>query len=129
MAVFIALLCSILANDPELIDVDQVVTNGAISHSLVASTLEGDQLVGGFWVEGDFSGFAQNSDQTMATTIQDPGNPDEPWVVTTYRRRGESIQAFIRRHRDIVESVRDALGRRYDPFARPVFHAITFQDA
>ena len=50
-------------------------------------------------------------DQTLTTRVQDPNNPDEPWEVTTYRKPGESLEAFVKRHREMVEAVRDALGR------------------
>ncbi len=49
------------------------------------------------------------SDQVLTTSVQDPGHPEEPWVVTTYRRPDESYPAFIKRHRDTVNAVRDAL--------------------
>jgi hypothetical protein len=48
-------------------------------------------------------------EQVLTTTVQDPGHPGEPWVVTTYRRADESFESFIRRHRDMVEAVRKAL--------------------
>jgi hypothetical protein len=50
------------------------------------------------------------SDQTLTTTVHDSENPDEPWIVTTHRRRDESQSAFIKRHREMVGAVRDALG-------------------
>lgn len=49
------------------------------------------------------------AEQVLTTTVQDPGHPAEPWVVTTYRRPDESFEAFIRRHREMVEAVRKAL--------------------
>jgi hypothetical protein len=49
-------------------------------------------------------------EQVLTTTVQDPGHPGEPWVVTTYRRADESFEAFIKRHREMVDAVRDALG-------------------
>jgi hypothetical protein len=49
-------------------------------------------------------------EQVLTTTVQDPSHPDEPWVVTTYRRAEESFEAFIKRHREMVEAVREALG-------------------
>jgi hypothetical protein len=52
---------------------------------------------------------APQPEQVLTTTVQDPGHPGEPWVVTTYRRADESFEAFIRRHRDMVDAVRKAL--------------------
>jgi hypothetical protein len=49
-------------------------------------------------------------EQVLTTTVQDPAHPGEPWVVTTYRRPDESFEAFIKRHREMVEAVRRALG-------------------
>jgi len=49
-------------------------------------------------------------EQVLTTTVQDPNHPAEPWVVTTYRRPDESFEAFIKRHREMVEAVRKALG-------------------
>ena len=49
------------------------------------------------------------SDQVLTTTVQDPKHPDEPWTVTTYRRPDESIPAFIRRHKETVDGVREVL--------------------
>ena len=49
-------------------------------------------------------------EQSLVTTVQDPSNPEEPWVVTTYRKAGESLQAFVKRHGDMVAAVRDVLG-------------------
>ena len=54
-------------------------------------------------------GKPQESAQTLTTTVQDPTSPDEPWIVVTYRKPGESPQSFIKRHRDMVSAVRDAL--------------------
>jgi hypothetical protein len=48
-------------------------------------------------------------EQVLTTTVQDPNHPSEPWVVTTYRRPDESFDAFIKRHREMVEAVRKAL--------------------
>lgn len=53
---------------------------------------------------------SERDDQKLETTVQDPGHPEEPWVVTTYRRDGESLGAFIKRHRELVDAVREALG-------------------
>ena len=47
--------------------------------------------------------------QTLTTTVQDPDHPDEPWVVTTHHRPGESHSAFIQRHRGMVRAVRLSL--------------------
>jgi hypothetical protein len=52
---------------------------------------------------------APTPEQVLTTTVQDPGHPGEPWVVTTYRRPDESFEAFIRRHKDMIEAVRKAL--------------------
>jgi hypothetical protein len=52
---------------------------------------------------------ATTPEQVLSTTVQDPNHPGEPWVVTTYRRPDESFEAFIRRHRDMVDAVRKAL--------------------
>lgn len=52
---------------------------------------------------------ATTPEQVLSTTVQDPNHPGEPWVVTTYRRADESFEAFIRRHRDMVDAVRKAL--------------------
>jgi hypothetical protein len=49
-------------------------------------------------------------EQVLTTTVQDPEHPGEPWVVTTYRRVDESFEAFIKRHREMVDAVRAALG-------------------
>lgn len=49
------------------------------------------------------------ADQQVTTVVQDPGHPKEPWVVTTYRKDSESVQALIKRHKEMVEAVRDAL--------------------
>lgn len=49
-------------------------------------------------------------EQSLVTTVQDVTNPEEPWIITTYRKPGESQQAFVKRHRDMVNAVRDALG-------------------
>jgi len=49
-------------------------------------------------------------EQVLTTTVQDPAHPGEPWVVTTYRRTDESFEAFIKRHREMVDAVRQALG-------------------
>ena len=51
----------------------------------------------------------RNPDQTITTTVQDPKHPDEPWVVTTYKKIDESKEAFIKRHQEMVEAVREAL--------------------
>ena len=48
--------------------------------------------------------------QTLTTTIQDPKNPGEPWVVTSYQKDDESIEAFILRHKALCDAVRQALG-------------------
>ncbi len=48
--------------------------------------------------------------QKVETSIQDPNYPAEPWVVTTYRKDAESVQAFMRRHSEMVNSVREHLG-------------------
>jgi hypothetical protein len=48
-------------------------------------------------------------EQVLTTTVQDPEHPGEPWVITTYRRPDESFEAFIKRHRDMVDAVRRAL--------------------
>lgn len=48
-------------------------------------------------------------EQTITTTIEDPKHPGEPWVVTSYRREDESELAFVKRHREMVEAVREAL--------------------
>ena len=45
----------------------------------------------------------------LTTSVQDPAHPGEPWVIVTYQRAGESNAAFIRRHRDLVAAVREAL--------------------
>ena len=60
-------------------------------------------------VAGTVPSTRENPDQVLSTTIQDPANPEEPWVVTTYRRSGESLTAFIQRHRQMVDAVRDEL--------------------
>ena len=51
----------------------------------------------------------READQTLTTTVQDSDNPDEPWVVVTYKKPGEALAAFIKRHRDMVTAVRQAL--------------------
>ena len=53
---------------------------------------------------------APTPEQVLTTTVQDKAHPGEPWVVTTYRRADESFEAFIKRHREMVEAVREALG-------------------
>lgn len=52
-----------------------------------------------------------NATQMMETHVQDPNNPDEPWIIITYRKDGESPHGFTMRHQTMVEAVRDALGR------------------
>ena len=49
------------------------------------------------------------ADQTISTVLQDPEHPDEPWEVISLKRDGESSHAFVRRHRELVEAVRDEL--------------------
>ena len=73
--------------------VDQSATNG---HAQVAVVSFG-------------TGTTDQPDQTISTTIQDPEHPGEPWVVTTFRRKDESFEAFVKRHKDMVEAVRKAL--------------------
>lgn len=107
-------LLFVLATHASEIHVDQVITNGEVASSIVSGVFEDGTLTPGIRVEGDFSSRSKTT-QTISTTIQDSENPEEPWVVTTYRRPGESHQAFLNRHRDMVNSVRDALGGRYDP--------------
>jgi hypothetical protein len=46
----------------------------------------------------------------VTTTVQDPANPEEPWIITTYKNKSESIRAFMRRHRMFVEAARDVIG-------------------
>lgn len=48
-------------------------------------------------------------EQVLTTTIKDPQHPDEPWTVTTYRREDESFEAFVTRHKNMCEAVRQAL--------------------
>jgi len=55
------------------------------------------------------AGTTDQPDQTISTTIQDPNHPGEPWTVTTYRRKDESFEAFVKRHKDMVDAVRGAL--------------------
>jgi len=50
-----------------------------------------------------------NPEQQLTTTVGVPQHPLEPWTVTTFRRPGESTEAFIRRHRITVDAVRAAL--------------------
>ena len=52
------------------------------------------------------------SDQRLETTVQDPQHPQEPWICTTFRRPDESYPAFIKRHKDTVDAVREVLGGR-----------------
>jgi hypothetical protein len=57
----------------------------------------------------DTRGVTDQPDQTISTTIEDPNHPGEPWTVITYRRKDESFEAFVKRHKDMVEAVRKAL--------------------
>lgn len=58
----------------------------------------------------DGGGKPQAGDSVLEVSIVDPAHPDQPWIVTTFRRDDESIPAFVRRHRDTVDAVRSALG-------------------
>ena len=57
----------------------------------------------------DIRGGSEQPDQTISTTIEDANHPGEPWVVTTYRRKDESFESFVSRHKVLVEAVRKAL--------------------
>jgi hypothetical protein len=48
-------------------------------------------------------------DSTLVTTVADPHNPGEPWIITSFRRTDESDQAFTRRHFELVKATREAL--------------------
>jgi hypothetical protein len=56
-------------------------------------------------------GFQQRNpaDQTLQTTVIDPNHPEEPWIVTTYKREDESYPRFITRHKQVVDAVREVL--------------------
>ena len=60
-------------------------------------------------VPGGASVTGTTPDQVLTTTVKDPDHPDEPWVVTTYRRPDESEPAFLKRHLEMVQAVRAAL--------------------
>jgi len=60
-------------------------------------------------VAGGTSCTGTTPDQVLTTTVKDPDHPDEPWVVTTYRRPDESEPAFLKRHLEMVQAVRAAL--------------------
>jgi hypothetical protein len=89
-----------------------IVLSGAICNALQDQQIQhGTQAlveVENTWVNTP-SQPQQVPEQTITTTIIDDHNPDEPWVVTTYRRPGESMAAFIKRHREMIEAVREAL--------------------
>lgn len=50
-----------------------------------------------------------NNVDSITTVVQDPNNPEEPWIVTTYQRHGEAIAGVIRRHALMVAAVREVL--------------------
>lgn len=79
-------------------------SNGIIKSSTVQS---GEAQVAVFSVGG--GGKKDITEQTLTTTVEDPKHPGEPWIVTTYRRQDESELAFIKRHGEIVDAVREAL--------------------
>lgn len=81
-----------------LISQDQTVDSGAVT----ATATSAGTVVGP-------AGGQDQPEQTIQTTIPDPRYPDEPWVVVTYRKPGESPGAFIKRHRDMVDAIRKAL--------------------
>jgi hypothetical protein len=78
--------------------------NGIIKSSTVQS---GEAQVAVFSVGG--GGKKDVVEQSITTTVEDPKHPGEPWVVTSYRRDDESELAFVKRHREMVEAVREAL--------------------
>jgi hypothetical protein len=46
---------------------------------------------------------------TLSTTVKDPKNPSEPWVVTTTRLPKESMIDFLKRHQKNVTAVKHFL--------------------
>jgi hypothetical protein len=72
-----------------------------------ATVESGEARVAIFSVGG--GGKKDITEQTLTTTVEDPKHPGEPWVVTTFRRPDESELAFIKRHGEIVDAVREAL--------------------
>ena len=84
----------------------ELVTGAAPGTSLTASGAAAAAVLGAWGRSGPGP---TPPDQTLTTTVIDPKNPGEPWVVTTYRKSDESMQAFIKRHQDMVEQVRGAL--------------------
>ena len=51
----------------------------------------------------------EGEDQELTTTVHDPKNPGDPWVVTTYHLPKETSEHFVARHQATVDAVRDAL--------------------
>jgi hypothetical protein len=47
--------------------------------------------------------------QSVTTEVHDPTYPNEPWVVVTHRRNGESLEAWLGRHRGAIDAIRDIL--------------------
>ena len=76
------------------------------SNTPSATIQSGEAQVAVFSVGG---GKKDEVDQTLTTTVEDPKHPGEPWVVTSYRKYDESELAFVRRHLEMVEAVREAL--------------------
>ena len=91
------------------------VQKGNVPFATVVDFQVGGRFVGSSLLSGaGATAFSQGNSlgtaQTLTTSVQDPSNSEEPWVVTTHRRPGESQSAFIKRHMEMVKAVRDALG-------------------
>ena len=43
--------------------------------------------------------------ETLTTTVKDPKHPDEPWVVTTTREKGETWLHFMQRHQSNITKI------------------------
>lgn len=74
--------------------------------SLVSSTPE-PQLRSSVQMKG--SNPPPQAEQVLTTVVEDPRNPKEPWTVVSYRTTDESMEAFIKRHKDTVDGVRNIL--------------------
>ena len=95
----VALVLSVVATTPEISQLVRapslsVITVDQVQH-VVPTVLLGQVKV--------------ETEQTLETSVEDPKHPKEPWIVTTYRVTDESLEAFIKRHRDTVDAVRAAL--------------------
>ena len=109
LSIVLAVVCALFTPAPVAQEVTATVDVGGQAFATVLATSAGASVL----VPSNATnpgGPNVGSDQVLSTTVQDPNNPKEPWEITTYRRSGESAPAFIKRHKDMVDSVRDALG-------------------